>query len=166
MVFAVNLSEDICFMALSSYSHVFFLLGCFPPLTRASYPLCECKIAQLEGVFFVGLIPEGLTREDLSHKSAFLPNLHFFLWVLCFSQALSRCLWERDYIYYCCLICVLEQLPNTCWACKQLVQKMMEAVFNSSARDQCHSGFCLPEGYAFQLGTLPAELFSSVGSET
>lgn len=141
VAFALNLCEDICFMALFSYLHVFFLLGHFFLLTRAFYPFRKSKLAQLEGIFYMDLVPEGWAREGLLHKSAFLPCLCLFLWVLCFSQTLSRCLWERDYIYCCYLICVLGQLPNARWACKQRVQKMMEAVFNSSLPDQCHSGF-------------------------
>lgn len=67
-------------MALFSYLHGFFFLPVrFFLLTRAFYPLCKSKLAQLEGIFYVDLIPEGWTRDDLSHKSAFLLYLRFFL---------------------------------------------------------------------------------------
>lgn len=69
----------------------FFLLGRFCFLTRAFYPLCKSKLAQLEGVFYMDLIPQGWSREHLSKESAFLPYPPYFLWALCFSWTVSRC---------------------------------------------------------------------------
>lgn len=58
------------------FACIFFFLDA-SLLTRAFCPLCKSELAQLESIFYVDLIPEGWTTEDLSHKSSFL--LYLFL---------------------------------------------------------------------------------------
>jgi len=76
----------------------FFLLGHFSLLTRAFYPLRKSKLAQLEGVFYVDLIPEGQSREDLSHKGSFLPYLFLSLSTVLQSDSEQMFVRERPYL--------------------------------------------------------------------